>query len=104
MQPVGLLLNLMPAHQGVGPLYQRDYWAVIDGCTAWPSQNVDDIARRFPEYPPPELVRFAPVCETPTLPRGDRLLHEGLAMPGPSVESLASARTPSDIAIEETQT
>jgi hypothetical protein len=40
----------------------------------------------------------------PALPRGDRLLHEGLAMPGPSVESLASARTPTDIAIEETQT
>ena len=39
----------------------------------------------------------------PALPRGDRLLHEGLPMPAPAVEALAGPRPPSDIAIEETQ-
>lgn len=75
MQPIGLLTNLLPAHQGVGPLYQRDYWAVIDGCTARPSQIADDIARRFPQYPPPELVSFAVAGETPgPLCVGDELV------------------------------
>jgi uncharacterized protein (UPF0548 family) len=39
----------------------------------------------------------------PALPRGDRLLHEGLPMPAPPIEALAGARPPADIAIEETQ-
>ena len=66
MQPTAdLLADLLPAHQGVGPLYQRDYWAVIDGCRVRPSQIADDLTRRFCHYPPPELVVF-------THPEGDQ--------------------------------
>jgi hypothetical protein len=60
MQPTAadLLADLLPAHQGVGPLYQRDYWAVIADCRVRPSRIADDLARRFWHYPPPELVNF----------------------------------------------
>jgi hypothetical protein len=54
-----LLVDLLPAHQGVGPLYQRDYWAVIDGCRGRPSDIAEDLARRFWHYPPAELVVFS---------------------------------------------
>jgi hypothetical protein len=53
-----LLTNLLTAPAGVGPLYQRDYWAVIAGCRARPSEIVDDLCRRFPDYAPSELVAF----------------------------------------------
>lgn len=68
-----LQADLLPAQQGVGPLYQRDYWAVIDGCRVKPSQIVDDLTRRFEQYPPPELVTFTrPGCVGP-LCVGDEL-------------------------------
>jgi hypothetical protein len=59
MRPTAdLLSNLLPARQGVGPLYQRDYWAIIDGCRLHPTEIIDDLTRRFCQYPPPELVVF----------------------------------------------
>ena len=57
--PADLIRDLLPAHAGVGPLLERDYWAVIAGCRARPSQIVDDLCRRFADYPPPELVTFS---------------------------------------------
>ena len=46
------------ARSGVGPLLQRDYWAVIDGCTVAPSQFGSLLAEHFSELAPPGLVRF----------------------------------------------
>jgi hypothetical protein len=49
---------LQPPSAGVGPLMQRDYWAVIDGCRCRPSEIVELVASRFPELPPPDVVVF----------------------------------------------
>jgi hypothetical protein len=46
------------AAHGVGPLYQRDYWAVVDDCTLAPSQVGALLAEHFWELSPPELARF----------------------------------------------
>ncbi len=54
-----LQCDLLAAHMGVGPLLERDYWAVIAGCRARPSQIVADLSRRFPQYPPSALVTFS---------------------------------------------
>lgn len=50
--------RLQPASSGVGPLLQRDYWAVIDRCRFEPSEVIALVAARFPELPPPDLVVF----------------------------------------------
>jgi hypothetical protein len=55
---VALTGDLQPAHQGTGPLLQRDYWAVISRARARPSAIIDDLGRRFPAFAPPELVVF----------------------------------------------
>jgi hypothetical protein len=57
--PCDLFRDLLTAPAGVGPLLQRDYWAVIAGCRARPSEIVADLCRRFPDYAPPELVVFS---------------------------------------------
>lgn len=49
------------AAEGAGPLYHRDYWAVIRRCRLRPSEVVDLVAQRFPEFAPPALVQFRPV-------------------------------------------
>ena len=46
------------ASAGSGPLLQRDYWGVIDGCRLSPREIIDLLAARFGEVAPPELVRF----------------------------------------------
>ena len=46
------------ARAGVGPLLQRDYWAVIDDCTVTPSHFGALLAEHFCELAPPGLVRF----------------------------------------------
>ena len=43
---------------GVGPLLERDYWAVIAGCRFRPSEIAELVAARFTELAPPELVEF----------------------------------------------
>ena len=50
--------ELQPATEGKGPLLQRDYWAVLEGCTLRPSEVLDLVAARFCEFPPEELVVF----------------------------------------------
>ena len=53
-QPAGLLLP----EQGAGPLLQRDYWAVIKDCHYSPSELMEWVALRFPEFAPAELCVF----------------------------------------------
>lgn len=55
-----LLDDLSPASTGTGPLLQRDYWAVIASCKVEPQGVMQGVAKRFVEFSPPELVRFAP--------------------------------------------
>ncbi|HEY0705720.1 MAG TPA: DUF1990 family protein [Polyangia bacterium] len=50
--------GLLTACDGCGPLLQRDYWAVIDGCTLSPPVLIQTVAERFMELPPEDLVTF----------------------------------------------
>jgi hypothetical protein len=50
--------RLQAASVGIGPLMQRDYWAVIDRCRYRPSEVMSIVASRFPELPPPDVVVF----------------------------------------------
>jgi hypothetical protein len=50
--------SLQAAGAGVGPLLQRDYWAVIDGCSLAPAEVMSLVTRRFVELAPPETVVF----------------------------------------------
>jgi hypothetical protein len=49
---------LQPAPAGAGPLLQRDYWAVIRNCRCRPSEVVTDVASRFQQFPPEDVVVF----------------------------------------------
>ncbi len=64
---------LQPASSGAGPMLQRDYWAVIDGCRCKPSEVMGIVARQFSELPPPELVVFERCGGPGTLELGDEL-------------------------------
>jgi hypothetical protein len=46
------------ASDGIGPLYQRDYWAVIEDCRLAPPQFGAFLASRVWALSPPELARF----------------------------------------------
>lgn len=50
--------ELLFAERGRGPLLQRDYWGVIDGCAISPAEVMRIVARWFPRFAPPELVVF----------------------------------------------
>jgi hypothetical protein len=68
--------DLQPPSSGAGPLIQRDYWAVIDGCRYKPSEVIRIVAARFPEFPPGEVVVFERDADggpAGTLERGDEL-------------------------------
>ena len=52
--------ELLLPDQGAGPLLQRDYWAVIQSSQRSPSQLMEWVARRFPEFAPKELCVFEP--------------------------------------------
>lgn len=58
-QRTELLRDVVPAREGIGPLVQRDYWGVIDGCRASPVALMDQVARQFGDFAPPQLVSFA---------------------------------------------
>jgi hypothetical protein len=51
--------ELIPASEGAGPLFQRDYWAVLDGCALKPSEVMAHVKAHFCELPPRALVEFA---------------------------------------------
>ena len=59
MKPMAIQKDLQLAEDGAGALLQRDYWAVIDTCSQAPSALVADLRRRFCQFAPPELVKFA---------------------------------------------
>ena len=50
--------RLVPAAEGAGPLLQRDYWAVLDGCTLKPSALMTQVKAHFCQLPPEALVCF----------------------------------------------
>lgn len=53
--------DIVRAGDGVGQLIRRDYWAIIDGSRLRPSQVIGEVASRFGDFAPEELVTFAPV-------------------------------------------
>ena len=65
---------LQPATKGSGPLYQRDYWVLVQNARMRPSEIGALLAERFCEFAPPKLVKFAPAegCRLP-LQLGDEL-------------------------------
>jgi hypothetical protein len=56
--PADLTDGLQPASRGVGPLIQRDYWAVIRDCRLSPSELITFLRERFVDFPPADLLRF----------------------------------------------
>jgi hypothetical protein len=55
--------ELLLPEAGTGPLLQRDYWAVIQDCQLRPTDIMDLVSRRFPEFAPAELCIFKRVDE-----------------------------------------
>ena len=50
--------EVVPATRGVGPLLQRDYWAVFSDCTLRPSEVMAHVKAHFCSLPPATLVEF----------------------------------------------
>lgn len=50
--------ELQPASAGVGPLLERDYWAVIDGCRPSCGEVISLLRQQFEHFPPTELAVF----------------------------------------------
>lgn len=53
-----LMEGLSLARDGSGPLYQRDYWGVIEGSRLAPAEIAELVARDFCKFAPEEIVRF----------------------------------------------
>jgi hypothetical protein len=51
--------DLATAVAGTGPLLQRDYWAVLDGCPLKPSEVVRFVSEHFERFAPEDVVRFS---------------------------------------------
>jgi len=49
---------IQPAADGAGPLLQRDYSGIIEGCTATPEELILRVRRDFAVYSPDLLARF----------------------------------------------
>lgn len=50
--------QILPATRGIGPLLQRDYWAVLTGLGRTPSELIAHVRSHFCEMPPQALVEF----------------------------------------------
>jgi hypothetical protein len=80
--------ELLPASQGVGPLLQRDYWAVLSDCRMVPVDVIRYIRDHFSELAPAALVEItAPtggiaigaeldICIKPGYECGVRVVHD----------------------------
>lgn len=69
-----LLADISNVAEGAGPLFERDYWAVIRRSALSPSQVMALVARRFAQLAPEELVTFRPSeGEERPLELGDQL-------------------------------
>jgi hypothetical protein len=66
-------LELQPASEGVGPLLQRDYWAVLKDCELSPRELMDMVCLKFCDFPPEDLVQFTPPDKDGPLDVGDQL-------------------------------
>ena len=53
-----LWANVVPAAEGVGPLLQRDYWAVLHACPYPPPEVATILREHFLDFPPDPLVVF----------------------------------------------
>jgi hypothetical protein len=53
-----LWANVVPAAEGVGPLLQRDYWAVLRACPYPPPELATIVREHFTDFPPGPLVVF----------------------------------------------
>jgi hypothetical protein len=51
--------GLAAAIAGTGPLLQRDYWAVLDGCPLKPAEVVRLVSEHFARFAPEDVVRFS---------------------------------------------
>jgi hypothetical protein len=67
-----LWANVVPAEEGVGPLLQRDYWAVLHACPYPPPEVATILREHFLDFPPEPLVVFRRTGEGP-LDVGDEL-------------------------------
>lgn len=65
--------ELSPARTGAGPLLQRDYWAVVDGCRLAPADVMGYVAEVFESLSPAELAAFARPPDARRLGVGDEL-------------------------------
>lgn len=54
------MTDIVRATEGVGQLIQRDYWAIIDDSRLRPSEVIGEVAARFWEFAPEDLVTFSP--------------------------------------------
>lgn len=64
----------MRAERGVGPLLQRDYWAVMARCRFRPTELVEAVRTRFVDLAPPDIVSFRrPHGGTQPLCLGDQM-------------------------------
>lgn len=53
-----LWADVVPAAEGVGPLLQRDYWAVLRACPYPPPELAQIVREHFSDFPPDPLVVF----------------------------------------------
>jgi hypothetical protein len=65
--------DLLPAERGVGPLLQRDYWAVLAGARLRPTQIMESVRAHFASFAPAELAAFHASCGERGLDVGDEL-------------------------------
>lgn len=65
--------GLAPARAGVGPLLQRDYWAVLRGSRLAPADLAAELRAHFASFAPEELAAFRASCEGRALGLGDEL-------------------------------
>jgi hypothetical protein len=61
---VGRRDGLQHQESGVGPLLERDYWAVVRSAKVDSAGLINGLCRRFPALAPEELVRFASSTES----------------------------------------
>lgn len=65
---------MVPAEEGVGPLLQRDYWAVLRACSLSCPDVASVVRERFLDFPPEDLVVFRRTGnDTEPLEVGDEL-------------------------------
>ena len=66
--------RVVTAADGTGPLLQRDYWAIINGCELAPEQIMRRVRAEFPRFAPEDLVQFSrPAPDETPLSVGDEM-------------------------------